>query len=528
MWLWVGALAPLAVLLLLLVGFRWPTVRAALAGLAVALLGAWAIYGLPLAGLVVAAGKGLWDAVFVLYVVWPALLLYHVTDEAGAFLVVRRDLARIVPSCLLRILGIGWALASLLQGAAGFGTPIAVVAPLLLGLGVRPIYATALALIGAAWANMFGSLGVPWFVIVRGVALSNAAQASLYTAGVLLIPDLAGALYIAWLYGRGPGVAEAWPGVLAVWAAHGLALLLLVGRAPAIAMLLASLAGLGALFAVAHLPRYRAGNCLEASPVLATVPASTDEAAPPLSLGQAFLPYYVLIALVLAASLVPPVASALGALQVGLPFPGTASRYGQVQPATPAYAPFAPLTHPGTYLLVASLAGYLYYRRRRLYHRASLRAIFTRTVRDALGASASIVAFLTTAAVMRESGQIAFLAGRLAEIGSAPALVVLSPFVGVLGVLVTSSATAANILLAPLQAAAAQALAAPQSLVIAGQGAGGATANAASPGDTLVGATTVGVPQQVGEILRVTLPWALATAALLGGALLLLTAAGGG
>lgn len=521
--LWVAAAAPLLVLLLLLIGLRWRTTVAAPIGLLVGIAGAVLVFGLPVSGVAVATGKGVWDAIFILYIVWPALLLYNVSDAAGAFLVVRRDIDEIVPSPLLQVLAIGWVLASFIQGAAGFGTPIAVAAPLLFGLGVQPIFAAVIPLIGNAWANMFGSLGVSWFVIVRGVQLIDPFQTALCTAGLLLIPDLAAGLAICWLYGRMGGVAHGWPAVGAVVIAHGIVLLALVTVVPSVAMFLAAMAGLGALFAVAWSPLYPHRQQAPRSPIIQPARGTRSAPTPKVSIHTAFLPYYALIALILPANLIPPLATFLRQVQVGLPFPATSSLFGESQAATTSYAPIAPLAHPGTFLLLATLIGYLVFKRRGLYQQKSMWNILSKTANDALPATTAIAAFLVLAAVMDHSGQITFIGQRLSALGNATLLLILSPVLGLLGSLITSSTTASNILFAPLQSSAAANLDVAQPLVIAGQATGAAVGNAASPSDALVGAATVEIVASLGLILRYTLPWALATLIPVAGALLLLS-----
>src|SRR5690606_29938738 len=109
-----------------------------------------------------ASGKGIWDAIFILYIVWPALILYQVANGAGAFEAIQRGMLRLIPDRLLLVLVFAWVLTSFIQSIAGFGAPLAVVAPILVGLGVKPLYAVLLPIIGGAWANSFGSLGSPW------------------------------------------------------------------------------------------------------------------------------------------------------------------------------------------------------------------------------------------------------------------------------------------------------------------------------------------------------------------------------
>ena len=99
---------------------------------------------------------------FILYVVWPALLLYRVTDQAGGYEALRQGITRFSRNELFLVVALGWVFSSFLQGIAGFGTPIAVVAPLLVAFGVRPVYAVVIPLIGHLWAKFFGTLGVSW------------------------------------------------------------------------------------------------------------------------------------------------------------------------------------------------------------------------------------------------------------------------------------------------------------------------------------------------------------------------------
>lgn len=106
--------------------------------------------------------------------VWPALLLYQVTKHAGAFEAIRLGIQEHSRNRLFLVLAFGWVFASFLQGIAGFGAPIAIVAPLLIGLGVRPIMAVVIPLIGHAWANMFGTLAVSWHATRLVVDLQDA------------------------------------------------------------------------------------------------------------------------------------------------------------------------------------------------------------------------------------------------------------------------------------------------------------------------------------------------------------------
>lgn len=525
LWLWLAALAPILVLLILLVWRRWSTSAAAPVALATAVAVALFLFQVPLPTLAVAAGKGIWDAIFVLYVIWPALILYHVAEEAGAFVAMQRGIRRLMPDRLLVVLAFAWVLASFIQSIAGFGTPLAVTVPLLIGLGVRPVYAVVLPMIGAAWANMFGSLGVSWLATLTVVDLENTATTLRYTAALLWIPNLLGGLAIAWLYGRTWALKRGAPAILIISFLHGGVLLLLVPLLPTIANLLAAAAALGATFLLNRWAFYRQEDEDEPNRIFeewAYIGAGYDEPVTgegevpeperpqPMSLLFAFLPYAVLTVLALVTLLVPPVTRFLQQVQVGLSFPATTTGYAVQQEAVTAYAAFAPLTHPGTLLLVSALVGYLFYRSRGFYaEEETAGLILGQGAADALPATTAITALLLISKVMDHSGEITVLAQGIAAVAPAVIYAAASTFIGTLGVLITSSNTASNILFAPLQVTAARALGIPVELAVASQSAGAALGNSLAPGDALLGSAVAGIPGRLGVILGRALPWAL-------------------
>lgn len=179
---WIAALASIALLLFLLVGLRWKSTEAGPVGMFAAVLISLLLFQTPMATISVAVGKGVWDSIFILYVIWPALLLYVVADRAGAFDSLRIGIARFSKNDLFLVLAFGWVFASFLQGIAGFGVPIAVVAPLLLAIGVKPIFAVAIPLLGHAWANMFGTIAVSWLATNQVIDIADPLATAWQTA----------------------------------------------------------------------------------------------------------------------------------------------------------------------------------------------------------------------------------------------------------------------------------------------------------------------------------------------------------
>ncbi|HUG47495.1 MAG TPA: L-lactate permease [Candidatus Limnocylindria bacterium] len=511
---WALALLPLVVLLILLAGLHWKAPEAGPIGLFIAAGVAIIAFETPLEVLAVASGKGVWDAIFILYVIWPALLLYRVVDRAGAFEALHAGIERFSRNELFLVLAFGWVFVSFLQGITGFGVPIAVVAPLLIGLGVRPLYAVVIPLIGHAWANLFGTLAVAWLATERVVSLED-QTATLIQSGLLLwIPNLLAGLAICWLFGRMKGVAAGLPLVLIVSALHGGVQLGMVLISPVLAGFTAGAVALIALYPLSRWQRYSEPNEeISQRPVMDEKRFAEEEAPEPvMGLGMALMPYLVLTALTVGALIYPPVEEALAQFQIGPSFPAVEAGFGQEVEAEEPYSPFAPLTHPGTFLLVAAGVAWLIYRLRGAYRRwaevAEPTPVLRGVVGDGLPASVAVAAFLVMSVIMDDSGQTDVLALGIAEVAPPIVFAFLAGAIGMVGSFMTSSNTASNILFAPLQDQAAGALELNQSTVISAQNAGGALGNSVSPANVVLGTGTAGIVGQEGRILRMVLPWA--------------------
>lgn len=518
---WLMALAPIALLLVLLAVLRWKAPQAGPIGLAAGALVAVVAFRTPWETLSVGAAKGIWDAVFILFVVWPALLLYRVVDNAGGFAALREGIARYSRNDLFLVLGFGWVFASFLQGIAGFGTPIAVVAPLLLAIGVRPIYAVVIPLIGHAWANMFGTLAVGWLATLQVVNIDDLTGTAFQTGLLLWIPNLAAGLTIAWMYGRGRALRIAWPLIVVVSVIQGGGQLVLTLWDPVLSNFLAASAAMLVLYPLSRWARYserdeEAGD----SPVMAedrSEDAEDDRA--PMGLGMALAPYGVLTVVAVGVLVIAPVEDALETVEFGLPFPEVDTGYGVANGAEDPYDPIAPLTHPGAFLLVAAAAAFALYRSKGYYEQwrdaeDDVDPILPATAGDAIPASVAIVSFLALSKVMDHSGQTETLALGIAEVAPPTVFVFASTFIGVLGAFMTSSNTASNVLFAPLQQTVAEAEGLSESTIIAAQSNGGAIGNSIAPANVVLGTGTAGIVGQEGQVLRRTLPWAMAVTVL--------------
>src|SRR5262245_38939974 len=201
------ATAPLALIIFLMAVLRWSAARAGLVGLVATVAGAIGFFGFGtriqvgqgIAGALIGTGaEAVFSAVDILWIILPALSLYELQQRSGAIDAIRTGLMNLSSDKTLLALIIAWFFAPFMEGAAGFGTPIALAAPLLVSLGFTPVVAVALPLIGHVAAVSFGALGTPIFaqVDVSGVsgdlialptALLHASLAPLLVLSILFI-----------------------------------------------------------------------------------------------------------------------------------------------------------------------------------------------------------------------------------------------------------------------------------------------------------------------------------------------------
>lgn len=201
---WILAVLSIVALLIFLVPLRWRAPEAAPVAMFTAAIVALLAFRTPWTTLAVAGAKGVWDAIFILYVIWPALLLYQITKQAGAYDALRQGIAKFSRNDLFIILALAWVFASFLQGIVGFGAPVAVVVPLLITVGVRPVYAVAMGVLAHAWARFFGTLGVGWLALLRVSNVEDVVRTAFESSLLILIPTYLGGFLIVWVYGKGP------------------------------------------------------------------------------------------------------------------------------------------------------------------------------------------------------------------------------------------------------------------------------------------------------------------------------------
>ncbi|MGI6208577.1 MAG: L-lactate permease [Anaerolineae bacterium] len=485
------ASAPLVIVLGLMLWRRWSSARAGATGLAAAVLIAALRFGLTWDVLWVSQARGVALSFYILYIIWAALLLYQVVRAAGGIGQLESWLLGMVADQPAAALLFSWCLSGVLEGIAGFGVPLAVVAPMLVALGIGPVTAVAAVAIGHAWSVTFGDMGVVFeaLVSVVGVPRQDLVPAAAASLGVACVASGWAVSRLVGLRGRAVQV-----GLIGLAMAGTQGVLALVGLAP-----LAALGGGAAGLVVGVVLLGRGKRARE---------VRSAEVAIRLS------PYLVATAVLALPAFSPSVATALAhpSTQVSLPAVSTSAGWVTAAGGTKAI-PW--LLHPATAMLAALGIVVPFYIKARHTTPPALGDAIRRTVRAAIPTSAGVAVMIALAMVMDHTGMVQVMAQAASQaLGAAfPAV---SGLVGLLGAFTTGSNTSSNVLFGPLQESMATLLGLAAPWLLAAQTAGGAVGSMVAPAKLVVGCSSVGVAGAEGEVMRRTAPLALGVAVLVG------------
>ncbi len=482
------------VILVLMVGKRWGASRAGGAGYLTALVVARAYFGAGPRVLAYAHAEAFFLTLDVLLIVWAAFLLYRVADEAGAIATIGRALPSLTADRGMQGLLLGWAFASFLQGVGGFGVPVAVTAPLLVGLGFSPLTSVVVPSVGHAWAVSFGSLATSFQALMAATGLPGEVLAPPTATFLGLAGALIG-LMVAHASAGWGAVKRLWPTVLVMgMAMGGTQYLLATHHLWNIGALGGGLVGLAVGVIIARVQTRRDVNGATTSQPAPDAAVSTR------TLLIALSGYLALVVITLTVQLIHPVRTFLESLLViQEPFPATVTARGYVTPAGMGRK-LPVFRHAGAILTYASILAYAFYRRAGWYQPGAAWRILGGTVHRVMGSSVGIASMVAMAMVMQRAGMTEILARGLADaVGRAYPLI--AAWVGALGAFMTGSNTNSNVVFAALQMRTADLLGYSAAIILAAQSAGGALGSVIAPTKVVVGASTTGMAGKEGDVM---------------------------
>lgn len=520
------AAAPIVALLgLLVVGVA--AHRAAIAGLATALAVAIWGFGMPVdAALASAANGACFGLLPIGWIVLAAVFLFHLTVQSGQFDLVKRSVAALSPDRRMQALLIAFSFGSFVEGAAGFGTPVAISAALLIGLGFSPLYAAGLALLANTSPVAFGALGTPIITLgqISGIdemVLSQMAgrQLPLFS---LIVPVWLVAIMSGWR-----GVIGCWPAIVVCGGSFaGLQFVMSNFHGPT---LVDVVGGLGSLISLAILLKFWQPAQVWRFPDEGTF--TVTHAEPPLdprAVIYAWMPWVFLSVLVFLWGW-PDVKTILDRSTVQYevphlhnvvhPTPPVASIPEGATLAKPLDAKYKlnPLSATGTGIFLAAILTAFWLR---ISARAFFRQFFDTLVRMRL-ALVTIACMLAVAWTTKYCGSDATLGLAFTKTGALYPL--FAPMLGWLGVALTGSDTSSNALFGNLQRITAEKLGLDPVLIVASNSTGGVMGKMIDAQSIVVAAVATEQDGGEGKILRFVF-WHSVVLALLVGVLTLVQA----
>ena len=507
------AALPVFVLLFLLGVKRTAAWIAAIAGLGTAALVAFTIYRMP-AGLVLsAAGYGAAFGLFPIgwIVIW-AIVLYRITVATGNFEVIKGSIGSLTSDRRLQALLIAFAFGAFIEGAAGFGTPVAVAAAMLAGLGFSPFYAAGICLLANTAPVAFGSIGIPVITLsgITGLNLKSLSGAvgRICAPVSLIVPSYLVVVMGGWRAWRGIV-----PAALLCGGSFALAQFLVSNfLGPQLTDIISSLSALGVLILLFKFWKPKDSFSLEGN---GNVHISTARH----SLREtviAWSPYFLLVLMVLLWGL-DSVRSELNSVTRQIPWPGLHQRIERMPPLVAQPSPYPAvfalnwLSASGTACLVACILSVLLLR---MPARQALR-VLTDTCRQLFLSLVTIASVLALAFLMNYSGATVTLGLAFAATGA------LFPFfsalLGWVGVFLTGSDTSANALFGNLQVVTAGRLGLDPVLMAASNSSGGVMGKMISLQSIAVAAAATGMPaSEESRLFRFTLRHSIILASLVG------------
>jgi lactate permease len=519
------AVLPILTLFVLLGGLKLKAQWAALIALAVAMAVAMIVYGMPVDQTGLSALEGATFGLFpIMWIVVAAIWVYNMTVETGHFAVLRRSFGAISDDQRIQAVIVAFCFGALLEALAGFGTPVAITAVMMIALGFRPIKAAAIALVANTAPVAFGAIAIPITTLSEITGLDKGdlgAMVGRQTPFLALVVPL---ILIGMVDGR-RGIRQAWPvavvgGLTFAVGQFACSNFISVELTDIVAALL-STAAIVAFLRVwspgepllaedtaptGRFQRPAAAGASVHDPVMEKEVARRDDTTrdSKLDVLRAYAPYLIII-VVFSIAQIPAVKNKLAESPWTTTFqwPGLDVRTPDGEAVSSLTFNLNWLPAAGTLMLISGLITMA------VLGVSPGRAVrvFGRTLDQLKWAIVTVASVLALAYVMNQSGQTITLG--LWAAGAGAFFAFLSPMIGWLGVAVTGSDTSSNALFGALQVTAAKDAGMSQTLLAAANSSGGVLGKMISPQNLAIGAAAVGLAGQEGDLFRKVLGWSI-------------------
>ena len=513
------ALVPIVTLFVLIGGLRIAAHIAAPIALLLSLLVAIIVYSMPVGQAVDAGIEGAVFGIFpIMWIVWTAIWIYNMTEATGHFAVLRRAFSSVSNDQRIQAVIIAFCFGALLEALAGFGTPVAITAVMLVAVGFTPMKAASVALVANTAPVAFGAIAIP---IVTLSGLTDIPKEDLGAMVGRQTPFLALIVPLILV-----GMVDGWRGVKAVWPA-----VLTGGVVFAVAQfacsnyvsveltdIVASLLSAGAIVAFLRVwqpadPLLATGGGGPRPAIAGAAVADTrheeevrrrddDHVDSKKDVWEAFAPYIIII-LVFAIAQWGPIKDWLDGLTKAFDWPGLDILNAKGEAPSSVTFKFNWANAAGTLLFVSGLLTMIVLR----IGPGRSAAIFGRTLNQLKLATITVMSVLALAYVMNLSAETLTIGNWIA--GAGGVLAFFSSIIGWLGVAVTGSDTSSNSLFGVLQQQAATKAHLDPLLLTAANSSGGVLGKMVSPQNLAIGAAAVGLAGKEGDLFRKVIGWSL-------------------
>ncbi len=509
------AAVPIVVLLGTLALLKIKAHWAAILGLVSALLVAIIVFGMPTGMAFATAAYGAaFGTLPIGWIILHVIFLYRLTKEKGEFQVLQESLTGVTQDSRLQLVLIAFAFGAFFEGAAGFGTPVAVTAAILIGLGFAPLQASGLSLIANTAPVAFGALGIP-IITLAAVTGLDVLKLSAMAGRQLPFFSILVPFWLVWAFAGFRGMISVWPAIFVAGVFFAVPQFLVSNyHGPWLVDIIASLSSLAAvtIFLLFWHPKEIWG--MKGADKTAT--ARVEHGYTKRQVLQAWLPWIILSVLVFIWGL-PEMKKFLDSLSVvKIPIPGLNEMIMRMPPVVPSPAAekaiynFNWLSATGTGILFAGIisAFVMGYRVSEMFR------VYWETIKMIRFSLLTIAAMLALGFVTRYSGLDATLGLTFAMTGS------LYPFFGTLlgwlGVALTGSDTSSNVLFGSLQRISAEQIGISPILMSSANSTGGVMGKMIDAQSIVVASTATQWYGHEGDILRYVFFHSLALACLVG------------
>ncbi len=497
------AAIPLIVFFYLLAVKRKPGHKAAFVGTSLTFLLAVLVWDMPVS---LAASATLMGACFglfpIIWIVVTAVWLYNMTVESGEFEIIKDSLASLTDDRRLQAIFIAFAFGAFLEGTAGFGTPVAITTPMLVGLGFNPLYAAGICLIANTAPVAFGAIGVPVVVAADVAKLDLMAVTQVVGRQLSLLAVFVPLWLCVTMCGPRKSL-EVLPAILVAGLCYGLTQFLVADfHGPYLPVILASAATLAGLVVLLRFWKPRASWRFPGEPPATSGGATVAHTGRQIL--RAWSPYLVLAVLVFVWGLQGFKNLASSTVML-IDWPGLHGLVMKTAPITAADVPYAArftfnlITSGGTAILLAGLIGCCIIPD---YGPVKALRCLARTCHQLRFPICTVVMILALAYIMNYSGMSSTLGLACTKTGGF--FPFFSPILGWIGVFLTGSDSSSNALFCGLQRTTAEAVGVNPYLTVGANSSGGAIAKMISPQSISVATASAGLADKEGVLFRLT------------------------